>query len=233
MSFTDGRFDETAFQTTAVNALKTDHSQVRCSDKDIGADFPKIVWHSEVPLLRTAPAPLFRLSRLVRENNFKVVLTGEGADEMFAGYNIFKEDKVRRFWARNPESKIRPQLLAKLYPYIFSHGGGKNVRILESFFKRGMTETGSPVYSHMMRWNNTTQLQNFFRTGSTMATGFRILSSVTPPGCRKVSCPGCLSRGHNTPRYGFFSRTTCSLPKGTAWPWPTLWKVVTLSSTTG
>ena len=106
VSFTDGRYDEAAFQITAVNALKTDHSQVRCSDKDIGADFPKIVWHAEVPLLRTAPAPLYRLSRLVRENNFKVVLTGEGADEMFAGYNIFKEDKVRRFWARNPESKI-------------------------------------------------------------------------------------------------------------------------------
>ena len=171
VSFTDGRYDEAAFQTTAVNALKTDHSQVRCSDKDIGADFPKIVWHAEVPLLRTAPAPLYRLSRLVRENNFKVVLTGEGADEMFAGYNIFKEDKVRRFWARNPDSKLRPQLLAKLYPYIFSQGGGKNARILESFFKRGMTETGSPVYSHMMRWNNTAQLHNFFSDGMNNGAG--------------------------------------------------------------
>ena len=79
-------------------------------------------------MLRTAPAPLYRLSRLVRENNFKVVLTGEGADEMFAGYNIFKEDKVRRFWARNPDSKMRPQLLSKLYPYIFSQGGGKSAK---------------------------------------------------------------------------------------------------------
>ena len=161
VSFTDGRFDEAPFQATAVNALKTDHSQVRCSDKDIGADFPKVVWHSETPLLRTAPAPLYRLSRLVRENHFKVVLTGEGADEMFAGYNIFKEDKVRRFWARRPDSKLRPQLLAKLYPYIFKQGGGKNAKFLETFFKRGMTETGSPVYSHQVRWSNTAQLHNF------------------------------------------------------------------------
>jgi asparagine synthase (glutamine-hydrolysing) len=162
VSFTDGRFDETPYQATAVQALKTDHSQVLCSDKNIGADFPKVVWHSEAPLLRTAPAPLYRLSRLVRESNFKVVLTGEGADEMFAGYNIFKEDKVRRFWARRPESKLRPQLLSKLYPYIFKQGGGKNTRFLESFFKRGMTETGSPVYSHQVRWNNTAQLHSFF-----------------------------------------------------------------------
>jgi asparagine synthase (glutamine-hydrolysing) len=162
VSFTDGRFDESPYQAAAVSALRTDHSQVRCSHKDIGADFPKVVWHSETPLLRTAPAPLYRLSRLVRENRFKVVLTGEGADEMFAGYNIFKEDKVRRFWARNPDSRLRPQLIGKLYPYIFSPGGGKSAKILESFFKRGLTETGSPVYSHQVRWTNTAQLHNFF-----------------------------------------------------------------------
>jgi asparagine synthase (glutamine-hydrolysing) len=171
VSFADSRFDETSFQATAVNALKTDHSQVRCTDQDIGTDFPKVVWHSEVPLLRTAPAPLYRLSRLVRENNFKVVLTGEGADEMFAGYNIFKEDKVRRFWARNPDSQMRPRLLSKLYPYIFEQGGGKSAGILECFFKRGLTETSSPVYSHMVRWNNTAQLHNFFSAGTNNGDG--------------------------------------------------------------
>ena len=45
------------------------------------------------------PAPLYLLSRLVRENGYKVVLTGEGADEVLGGYDIFKEAKIRRFWA--------------------------------------------------------------------------------------------------------------------------------------
>ena len=45
--------------------------------------------------------------RLVRERGIKVVLTGEGADEMFAGYDLFREGKVRRFWARQPESTLR------------------------------------------------------------------------------------------------------------------------------
>ena len=62
-----------------------------------------VVWFAERPMMRTAPAPLLRLAGMVRENGIKVVLTGEGADEIFGGYNLFREDKVRRFWARNPE----------------------------------------------------------------------------------------------------------------------------------
>ena len=120
--FTNDRFDETLFQDKAIQDLGTDHKSVICADEDIGRNFPQVIWHAETPILRTAPAPLFQLSKLVRENDFKVVLTGEGADEIFAGYNIFKEDKVRRFWARQPESKIRPRLLEKLYPYIFAQG---------------------------------------------------------------------------------------------------------------
>ena len=73
------------------------------------------------PILRTAPAPLFLLSRLVRDSGYKVVLTGEGADEVLGGYDIFKEAKVRRFWARATRSRRwRPLLLQRLYPYLTS-----------------------------------------------------------------------------------------------------------------
>ncbi|HXJ55684.1 MAG TPA: asparagine synthase-related protein [Verrucomicrobiae bacterium] len=51
---------------------------------------------------------MFLLSKLVRDCGFKVVLTGEGADELLAGYDIFKETKIRRLWARQPESTRRP-----------------------------------------------------------------------------------------------------------------------------
>ena len=54
----------------------------------------------------------------MRESGIKVVLTGEGADEMFAGYDLFREAKVRRFWARQPASTLRPRLLERLYPYL-------------------------------------------------------------------------------------------------------------------
>lgn len=162
VSFADDRFDESAFQEKAVEALHTDHKSIKITNNEIGKFFQNVIWHAEIPLLRTAPTPLFRLSKLVRDNNFKVVLTGEGADEIFAGYNIFKEDRIRRFWARFPTSKTRPKLLERLYPYIFEEGNGKTKLFLEKFFQKGMEETDSPAYSHMLRWENTSSLKKFF-----------------------------------------------------------------------
>ncbi|MGO4843715.1 asparagine synthase-related protein, partial [Rhizobiaceae sp. 2RAB30] len=69
-------------------------------------------------VLRTAPAPLYLLSGLVRDEGLKVVLSGEGADEIFAGYDLFKESRIRRFCGRQPSSRIRPHLFRKIYPYL-------------------------------------------------------------------------------------------------------------------
>ena len=171
VSFSDKRFDEAPFQKNAVEALETEHRYINCSETEIGKLFPDIVWHTEMPILRTAPVPLFMLSKLVRDNHFKVVLTGEGADEIFAGYNIFKEDRVRRFWARHPDSLLRPRLLEKLYPYVFSKGNNKNRSYLTGFFKKGLSEVDSPVYSHLLRWKNTSQIRNFFSKNVQAFTG--------------------------------------------------------------
>jgi asparagine synthase (glutamine-hydrolysing) len=162
VSFTDGRFDEAPFQAKAVGVLGTDHRSICCTEQDIGETFPQVIWHTETPILRTAPAPLFLLSRLVRENNFKVVLTGEGSDEIFGGYDIFKEDRVRRFWARNPQSKMRPILLQRLYPDIFLKQYSRIRPFWEESFRTGLSELNSPVYSHMIRWENTAYTRGFF-----------------------------------------------------------------------
>jgi asparagine synthase (glutamine-hydrolysing) len=162
VAFSDSRFDETFFQSRAVQSLNTEHSSIRCTERDIGESFPDVIWHAETPLLRTAPVPMFLLSGLVRKNSFKVVLTGEGSDEIFAGYDIFKEDRVRRFWARRPDSAVRPRLLRKLYPDIFGQSDGRSGAFLEGFFKKGLLSLDSPVYSHMIRWQNTALLKAFF-----------------------------------------------------------------------
>ncbi len=162
VGFTDKKFDESSYQNIAVRDLKTDHHDIFCTDADIGADFPSVIWHTETPILRTAPVPLFKLSKLVQDKKFKVVLTGEGADEVFAGYNIFKEDIVRRFWAKRPDSKIRPKLLGKLYPYIFNSKDGSISAFHKKFFSKNLTDINSPVYSHFLRWNNTSQTKQFF-----------------------------------------------------------------------
>jgi asparagine synthase (glutamine-hydrolysing) len=162
VSFTDNRFDEAPFQERAVQSLRTEHRGIRCTERDIGENLPEVIWHTEMPILRTAPVPLFQLSRLVRENHFKVVLTGEGADEFFAGYDIFKEDRVRRFWARQPDSLIRPLLLKKLYPDIFSSSSSRAGAFLTGFFRKGLSQVDLPPYSHLIRWENTSQMKTFF-----------------------------------------------------------------------
>ncbi|TIW28582.1 MAG: asparagine synthetase B, partial [Mesorhizobium sp.] len=110
--------DETRFRRLVAGATGSEHHEVVVSRSDIAEIFPEVINHTERPILRTAPAPLFLLSRLVREHGIKVVLTGEGADEMFAGYDLFREGKVRRFWGRQPASTGRSRLLERLYPYL-------------------------------------------------------------------------------------------------------------------
>ena len=98
--------------------LHTDHVRRSIDSADIGAAFPRAMRHIEAPIVRTAGVPLMLLADRVRESGFKVVLTGEGADEVFGGYDIFKEGKIRRFWARQPKSTWRPLLLRRLYGYL-------------------------------------------------------------------------------------------------------------------
>jgi asparagine synthase (glutamine-hydrolysing) len=143
-------------------ALGTNHRVIECRDIDIGRVFADVIWHTETPILRTSPAPLFLLSGLVHDHDLKVVLTGEGADEILAGYNIFKEAKVRRFWAREPDSALRPRLLQRLYPYI-SGLQGTSSAYLVSFFKKGLADTDSPYYSHTIRWSTTSRIRRFLQ----------------------------------------------------------------------
>lgn len=160
--FPDPQFDERKYQMEMVNRLQTDHYMVEAEYDCIGHSFSDVIRYAEKPMLRTAPTPLFLLSKYVRENNIKVVLTGEGADEIFGGYDIFKEAKIRRFWARSPDSKMRPALFTKLYPYISRDPRMES--FWQSFFKKGLTDTDNIYYSQLIRWNNTTQIKRFFST---------------------------------------------------------------------
>jgi asparagine synthase (glutamine-hydrolysing) len=163
VAFTDQKFDERPYQEQMANYLGTNHHVLECSHSDIGRVFPELIWHLEMPTIRTAPAPLFMLSQFVRQHGLKVVLTGEGADEFFGGYNIFKEDKVRRFWAKNPESTMRPQLIGRLYHYINGINGGP--KLSPQSFKTDLAEVDSFGYSHLVRWHNTSRIKRFFSEG--------------------------------------------------------------------
>ena len=154
LTFEDPEFDESAHQSEMAAHLGVRHSALRCTSEDIGNIFPDLIWHTETPVLRTAPAPLMLLARHVHREGFKVVLTGEGADEVFGGYDLFKEGKIRRFWARQPESAWRPLLLSRLYPYL-ARSPVANRHFARLFFGQRLNERGNPFYAHMTRWSTT------------------------------------------------------------------------------
>jgi asparagine synthase (glutamine-hydrolysing) len=160
ISFSDPEFDESPFQRQMADFLGTKHQVVYIRHSDIGNMFPDVIWHTEIPILRTAPVPLYKLSELVRQNHYKVVLTGEGADEILAGYDIYKEAKIRRFWAKQPGSQLRPLLFNRLYPEI-SHMPNSNA-YLASFFGAGLEDTNARDYSHQVRWRATSRAKRFF-----------------------------------------------------------------------
>lgn len=78
--------DEADLAARTARLVGAEHVAIRVDAQAIGRLFPEVVIAAEVPILDHASCALLALSRAVRERGFKAVLTGEGADEAFAGY---------------------------------------------------------------------------------------------------------------------------------------------------
>jgi asparagine synthase (glutamine-hydrolysing) len=158
VTFADPELDESAFQLQLAGRLGSVHAVEHIGASEIAGAFPDVIRHTETPLVRTAPAPLFLLSRLTKERGIKVVLTGEGADELFLGYDIFKETALRLFCLRQPGSKRRPQVVDRLYPYLGSGARGE-------FWRRFLMDSGpreDPLFSHLPRFQLTSKIKDFY-----------------------------------------------------------------------
>src|SRR4051794_8238538 len=116
IAFADPRYDERAHQERAAAAIGSEHHVLEAGPRDIAGAFPDAVWHCETPLVRTAPVPLMLLARRAREAGITVVATGEGADELFWGYDLFKEVALRERHARDP--KGAEAALEHLHPHL-------------------------------------------------------------------------------------------------------------------
>ncbi|MCB9889961.1 MAG: asparagine synthase (glutamine-hydrolyzing) [Planctomycetes bacterium] len=153
LRFADAEFDEGGFQRLLASLLDSTHHEVVVDRRDIAEVFPEVVRHTERPVLRTAAAPMFLLSAEVRRAGIKAVLTGEGADEVLAGYDIFREARIRAFWARRPASTVRPMLFDRIYPYL-SGLTGRAKGMAQSFWKVGLDGADRPGFSHGPRWRS-------------------------------------------------------------------------------
>lgn len=159
IGFEDDHLDEGAYQSEMIEHLKADHSGITCRSGDISKAIEDVIWHTEAPILRTAPVPMGLLSALVHRQGYKVVLTGEGSDEVLGGYDIFKEAKIRHFWSRNQNSEFRASLLKRLYPYLDLSRGQA---YLKNFFGEGIDNPDLLYFSHIPRWTTTAKTKEFF-----------------------------------------------------------------------
>ena len=118
-----------------VKHIGSEHHSILIDYNSISDNFFEAVRHAERPLFRTAPVPLFLLSRLVKENDIKVVITGEASDEILFGYDSFKELKLLQFWAKFPDSVLRPLLIKRLYPHLRHYSDTRGFGLMKLYYE--------------------------------------------------------------------------------------------------
>jgi len=85
VGFAEREANELEYARTVARAFNTDHHEVIVSPADFFALMPRLIWHEDEPLGHLASVPLYFVSELAARH-VKVVLTGEGSDELMAGY---------------------------------------------------------------------------------------------------------------------------------------------------
>lgn len=91
VGFGDGQVaDERPYARKAANRYGTEHHEITVTPEDFRDFLPKFVWHMEEPVCEPPAIALYFLSRLARDSSTKVLLSGEGGDEAFGGYETYR-----------------------------------------------------------------------------------------------------------------------------------------------
>ena len=114
MGFTGSVYDEASLAQKIANHYGVQFETIDCSMELMAENYLKTIYHSELVLFNPGPIAKIILSHLVRSQNHKACLTGEGSDEIFGGYPYYKLEKIR-------------QLML---------GGGEEARLAEDLWKK-------------------------------------------------------------------------------------------------
>ena len=88
VAFKERAFNELEYAREVARAIGADSHEIVIDDRDFFGALPKLVWHEDEPIAHTSSVPLYFVSALAREH-VTVVLTGEGSDELLAGYGKY------------------------------------------------------------------------------------------------------------------------------------------------
>jgi asparagine synthase (glutamine-hydrolysing) len=105
VAFDEPGANELPYARMAASAVGAEHREVIVSPREFFEALPRLIWHEDEPIAFTSSVPLYFVSRLARDH-VKVVLTGEGADELFLGYNRYRitawNHRLGRAWQHLP-----------------------------------------------------------------------------------------------------------------------------------
>lgn len=161
IGFEDKDFDESIYQLEMVKKVNSNHYQEVVTYNSLNENLLKAVYHFERPVFRTAPIPLFLLSNAVKNNGYKVVLSGEAADEILWGYDAFKELKLMQFWKRRPQSEIRPLLIKKLYPHLRHFADPRRFGLMKMYYEGFLNSFENDLVGLNVRLSNNQIVSNY------------------------------------------------------------------------
>jgi asparagine synthase (glutamine-hydrolysing) len=111
--------DERPYARLAAQRFGTEHHEMTVSAKDFRDFLPKYVWHMEEPVCEPPGIALYYVSKLARASSVKVLLSGEGGDEAFGGYETYRnivllEQLKRALGPAKGSLRVGLQVLASL-----------------------------------------------------------------------------------------------------------------------
>jgi asparagine synthase (glutamine-hydrolysing) len=136
VGFSDPEANELAYARLAARSVGAEHREIVVSPSEFFDVLPHLVWHEDEPITFPSSVPLYFVSRLAQEH-VKVVLTGEGADELFLGYprhwaTAWNERLGRGYWASVPAGlRGKVSSLAKGLPKPLRRYAGRTFLALE------------------------------------------------------------------------------------------------------
>jgi asparagine synthase (glutamine-hydrolysing) len=89
VGYREARYSELGYAEQVAEAIGTDHHDVRIGFDDFFRTLPQLIWHEDEPIAWPSSIPLYFVSKLAAKD-VKVVLTGEGSDELFGGYERYR-----------------------------------------------------------------------------------------------------------------------------------------------
>src|SRR5204862_6390347 len=126
VAFKERAFSELNYARAVSTAIGADAHEIVIDDRDVFGALPRLVWHEDEPIAHPSSVPLYFVSKLAREH-VTAVLTGEGSDELLAGYGKYPRIALNwragTIYQRMLPKALRRVVSAQLLPLLPGRAG--------------------------------------------------------------------------------------------------------------